>query len=153
MKKLILLGLLLSSSQVAMAVNWVNTGVTGEQKQIIWIDIDSISGYYFNNYDKNNYYVTAWLKFDYPTSQKLRDGRSYHQVKELWYFDCLAGKSNYGDVVFYASNGNLVVSGKNNHLSTYSSSNWDRIVPDTVADGLSKTTCNFYNIKSAYQTK
>lgn len=72
MKKLILLGLLLSSSQVAMAVNWVNTGVTGEQKQIIWIDIDSISGYYFNNYDKNNYYVTAWLKFDYPIFSKTK---------------------------------------------------------------------------------
>lgn len=90
MKKLILAGLILASGQMAMAANWVPTGVSSNiNKETIEIDFDSISAYYFNSYDKSSYYVTAWIKMNYPTAQKLKDGKLYRQTKELWYVDCL----------------------------------------------------------------
>lgn len=149
MKKLVLASVILASGQMAMAANWVNTGVSSKiDNEINYIDFDSVSGYYFNNYDKTNYYVTAWIKTDYPTAQKLKDGRSYRQMKKLWYVDCLAEKITTGDVAVYSSNGNLVWSNQNSYISTYSSSNWDRVIPDTVGDGLAKFICLAYGIKT-----
>lgn len=154
MKKLILASLILASSQYALSATWVPTGISSNvNKETIEIDFDSISAYYFNSYDKSSYYVTAWLKFDYPTTQKLRDGRLYRQTKELWYVDCLGKRIVRGDTAVYTNNGNLVWSNQNSYVSTYSSSNWDKVIPDTVGDGLLKTVCNFYYIKSTYQTK
>lgn len=52
MKKLILASILLVSSQVAMAVNWVNSNVNSViHNETNYIDFDSIQGYYFNGYD------------------------------------------------------------------------------------------------------
>lgn len=149
MKKLILAGLILASSQMAMAANWVPTGVNSNiNKETIEIDFDSISAYYFNSYDKSSYYVTAWIKINYPTDQKLKDGKLYRQTKELSYVDCLGKRITRGDVAVYTSNGNLVWSDQNSYVSTYSSSNWDRVIPDTVGDGLAKFICLAYDIKT-----
>lgn len=89
MKKFILAGLLLASGQMALAANWMSTGVSSNGKETYEVDYDSISAYHFNSYDKNSYYVTAWVKLDYPTAQKLKDGRLYRQAKGLLYVDCL----------------------------------------------------------------
>ena len=63
MKKLILLSLLLASNQMAIAANWIPSQSSSVQhKETTHIDWDSIKGYYFNSYDKNNYYVNAWVK-------------------------------------------------------------------------------------------
>lgn len=154
MKKLVLASLILASGQMAVGANWVPTGVSSNvNKETIEIDFESISAYYFNSYDKSSYYVTAWIKMNYPTAQKLKDGRLYRQTKELWYVDCLGKRITRGDVAVYTSNGNLVWSNQNSYVSTYSSSNWDKVIPDTVGDGLSKAICNFYDFKSTYQTK
>lgn len=154
MKKLMLAGLILVSSQYALSATWIPTGISSNvNKEKIEIDFDSISAYYFNSYDKSSYYVTAWLKFDYPTAQKLRDGRLYRQTKELWHVDCLGKRIIRGDTAVYTSNGNLVWSNQNVYVSTHSSGNWDRIIPDTVGDGISKTICAFYDVKSNYPNK
>lgn len=149
MKKLILASLILASGQMAMAANWVNTGVSGKgYKETNRVDFDSISAHYFNSYDKSSYYVTAWIKTEYPTAQKLKDGRLYRERRELWYVDCLAEKITTGDVAVYSSNGNLIASEQNIYVNTYSSSNWDRVIPDTVGDGLAKFICLAYDIKT-----
>lgn len=149
MKKLILASVILASSQMAMAANWVPTGVSSNiDKETIEIDFDSISAYYFNSYDKSSYYVTAWIKMNYPTAQKLKDGKLYRQTKELWYVDCLGKRITWGDMAGYTSNGNLVWSDQNSYVSTYSSSNWNRVIPDTVGDGLAKFICLAYDIKT-----
>ena len=154
MKKLVLASLILASGQMALGANWVSTGVSSDvHKETNQVDYDSISAYHFNSYDNSQYYVTAWLKKDYPTAQKLGNGRLYRQIKGLMYVDCLGKRMTVGDVAVYTSNGNLVWSNQNSYVSTYSSSNWDKVIPDTVGDGLSKAICNFYDFKSTYQTK
>lgn len=154
MKKLMLASLILASSQYALSAIWIPTGIrSAVDKEVNEVDIESVSAYYFNSYDKNSYYITAWVKTDYPTAKKLNDGRLYKQVKQLWYVDCLGKRISMGDIAYYNGNGNLVWSNQNSYVSTYSSSNWDKVIPDTVGDGLSKAICNFYDFKSTYQTK
>lgn len=154
MKKLMLAGLILASSQMAVAVNWVSTGVSSDvHKETNQVDYDSISAYHFNSYDKDSYYVTAWVKTDYPTAQKLNNGKLYRQVKGLWYVDCLGKRMTWGDTVYYASNGNLVDSYQNSYINTYSSSNWNRAIPDSIGETVSKFICLAYDVKSKSQTK
>ncbi|EGE22147.1 hypothetical protein C0134_05425 [Moraxella catarrhalis] len=152
MKKFILAGLLLASGQMALGANWMSTGVSSNGKETYEVDYDSISAYHFNSYDKNSYYVTAWVKLDYPTAQKLKDGRLYRQAKGLLYVDCLGKRVTWGDTVFYDSKGNVVDSGRN-YVNTYSSSNWNRMVPDTIGEDVSKFICGVYDAKSKSQTK
>lgn len=153
MKKFILASLLLASGQMALAANWVSTGISSDVlKETIEVDYDSISAYRFDSYDKDSYYVTAWVKTDHPTAQKLNDGKLFRQAKYLWYVDCLGKKTTWGDGVFYDSNGKVVDSGRN-YVNTHSSSNWDRVVPDTIGDSLSKFICGAYDAKSKSQTK
>ena len=154
MKKFILASLLLVSGQMALGANWVSTGVSSDvHKETNQVDYDSISAYHFNSYDKDSYYVTAWLKKDYPTAQKLGNGRLYRQIKGLMYVDCLGKRVSWGDVAVYNSNGNLVDSYQNSYINTHSSSNWNRVIPDTIGDGLSKFICLAYDVKSKSQTK
>ncbi|ARB66872.1 hypothetical protein D6D94_05850 [Moraxella catarrhalis] len=152
MKKFILASLLLASGQMALAANWMSTGVSSNGKETHEVDYDSISAYRFDSYDKNSYYVTAWVKTDYPTAQKLNDGKLYRQAKYLLYVDCLGKKTTWGDGVFYDSNGKVVDSGRN-YVNTHSSSNWDRVVPDTIGEDVSKFICGVYDAKSKSQTK
>ena len=63
MKKFILAGLLLASGQMALAANWVSTGISSDVlKETIEVDYDSISAYHFNSYDKDSYYVGSIKK-------------------------------------------------------------------------------------------
>ena len=57
---------------MALAANWMSTGVSSNGKETYEVDYDSISAYHFNSYDKNSYYVTAWVKLDYPTAKKIK---------------------------------------------------------------------------------
>lgn len=109
MKKFILAGLLLASGQMALAANWVSTGISSDVlKETIEVDYDSISAYHFNSYDKDSYYVTAWVKTDFPTAQELSTGKLFRQAKSLWYVDCLGKRVTWGDTVYYGSNGDVV---------------------------------------------
>lgn len=153
MKKFILAGLLLASGQMALAAFWIPTGASSDvYKEIIGVDYDSISAYHFNSYDKDSYYVTAWVKTDYPTAQKLNNGKLYLQVKGLWYVDCLGKRVTWGDTVYYGSNGNVVAS-ERNYVNTHSSSNWNRVIPDTIGEAVSEFICGAYDGKSKSQTK
>lgn len=149
MKKFILASLLLASGQMALAANWVSTGISSKSdKETIEVDYDSISAYRFDGYGQSQYYVTAWVKADYPTAQKLKDGRLYRQAKGLLYVDCLGKRVTWGDTVFYGSNGDVVGSIKKSYVNTYSSSNWNRMVPDTIGEDVSKFICGVYDTKS-----
>lgn len=147
MKKLILAGLILTSSQMAMAVNWIDTGIIGgEDKGKNYIDWDTLHGNYFNNYNKNSYYVTAWVKTNYPVAQKLRDGRLYKERRELWYIDCQNRKTITGDAAVY--NASKLVFSASHYVPVFSSDNWNKVIPDTVGEGLMKSICDFYSLKS-----
>lgn len=58
----------------------------------------------------------------------------------------------WGDTVFYDSKGKVVDSGRN-YVNTYSSSNWNRMVPDTIGEGVSQFICSAHDVKSKSQTK
>lgn len=148
MKKFILAGLLLAVSQMALGANWMSTGVSSNGKETYEVDYDSISAYHFNSYDKNSYYVTAWVKTDFPTAQELSTGKLFRQAKSLWYVDCLGKRVTWGDTVYYGSNGDVVGSIKKSYVNTYSSSNWNRMVPDTIGEDVSKFICGVYDAKS-----
>lgn len=153
MKKLILAGILLANSQMVLATNWVDTYASSkEHKEKNYVDYDSIQGYYFNSYDKTNYYVTAWVKHKYPVAQTLNNGKLYREETAYLYVDCLNKKISVGESVYHTSTGKLVGSQKG-YVSTYSSDNWNRITPDTVGYGISVAICTYYQVKSQQQGK
>lgn len=148
MKKLILVGLILVSSQMAVAVNWVNAYASSvDGNETTYVDLDSIQGFYFNSYDKSGYYVTAWVKKIYPTAQKLHNGKLYREEKSFWYVDCLNNKFNIEEAIYHTSTGRFVDSQKV-YISKYSSDNWDRISPDSIGHSISNAICIGYNIKT-----
>lgn len=153
MKKLILLSLLLASNQMAMAANWIpSQSSSTEHKETTHIDWDSIKGYYFNSYDKNNYYVNAWVKKNYPTAQRLTNGKLYREEKLFLYVDCLNQKMQISEIHFHTSTGSYV-GGQTNYVSNYSSSNWDRIVPGSVGETIATEICSMYHFKLSNHTK
>lgn len=148
MKKLILASLILASSQMAMAVNWINAySSSAEGNETTYIDFDSIQGYHFNNYDKTNYYVTSWVKKVYPTAQKLNNGKLYREEKSYWYVDCLNKKIILEESIYYTSTGKFVGNQKD-YISKYSSDNWHRVAPDSVGHTISNVICIGYYVKT-----
>lgn len=148
MKKLILASVLLANSQMVLATNWVDAYASSkEHKEKTYVDYNSIQGYYFNSYDKTNYYVTAWVRKEYPVAQTLNNGKLYREEKSYWYVDCLNKKINVGESVYHTSTGKFVGSHKG-YVSTYSSDNWGRIVPDSVGQAVANTICFYYYIKN-----
>lgn len=134
-------------SQSVIATNWVFSPASStDSKETTYIDYDSITGYFFNNYDKTNFYVTAWVRKDYPTAQKLNNGKLFHQEKSFWYVDCLNSKIDVGDTIWQMNNGKLVGSSKG-YVMTYSSDNWQRVVPDSIGQATAQSICSYYNIK------
>lgn len=70
MKKLILAGLILASSQMVMAVNWVDTGVINQiNGSRSYIDVDSVKIHRFDGSNKK--YITFWHKKNLPKCAKM----------------------------------------------------------------------------------
>lgn len=134
-------------SQFTSATNWLLSPASSiEYKETTYIDYDSVAGYFFNGYDKTNFYVTAWVRKDYPTAQKLNNGKLFRQEKSFWYVDCLNSKINVGDTIWQMNNGKLVGSSKG-YVMTYSSDSWQRVVPDSIGQATAQSICSYYNIK------
>lgn len=148
MKKLVLASLFLAVSQMAVAVNWVNANANSvANNETNYIDFDSIQGYYFNNSDKVNYYITAWVKAVYPKLQTLEEsGNKYKESVHLYYIDCNRNKVFNSEVHFYNASG-IAVNGAKRHINTYSSDSWDKIIPGTVNYYLTKNICSMYQSK------
>lgn len=149
MKKQIIFSAILMvgiSAQSAMGANWVDTfASSAENKEKNSLDLSTIKGYYFD-YDYSHtkgYYVTAWIKADYRTPQKLNNGKLYRQTKTLYYFDCDNKKLVNGEMIFYTSTGGLVASQKG-YATTYTSDSWNKAIPDSVGDALLNSACNAY---------
>lgn len=98
----ILLSIFLSVATSAQAVDWRDLSVSStEHKETTHIDYDSIQGQYFSSYNKSDYYITAWIKRDYPTAQKLGNGKLYRQEKAYWQIDCNNRKYNIKETYWY----------------------------------------------------
>lgn len=149
--KAILFSCVLIASQSAMSANWLDTFASSKVKQEKnFLDLASVKAYNLSyGSDKSNYYVTAWIKSNYNTPQKLNNGKFYREVKTLYYFDCTNKKMATGEMIFYTSYGSVVGSQKS-YVTTYSTDNWEQVIPDTVGDGLLKSACWFSN--GRYQT-
>ncbi len=145
MKKLMLASVILASGQMTMAANWVLSS-SNVINQTVYIDFDSIKGHYFDNGSKSKYYVTAWQRKLYHKNQRGSDGSYYNLDQALWYIDCIDKKWQIGDVAYYKDS-NVVWSGKDSYFSTYSSSNWNEAIPDTVAEQMIKEVCALYQLK------
>lgn len=94
------------------------------------IDRDSIQTRRFTS---GGTYVAAWWKIDYHQAQELSYGKKYWQTKIFDYYDCVARKTAYDYAVIYDKQDNYVYSSEK-HISTYSSKDWNRVVPDTVGE-------------------
>lgn len=151
MKKLVLASLILASNQMATAANWVLSSATSTvYQEKVRIDFDSVRGYYFNGYDKINYYVTAWVEKDYPNFQALDGGRKYKRTVEFWNVDCLNNKIITSEMLWYKSSGD-VIHNERIYISTYSSDGWYRIVSGSVGEMIAKDICSIYQVKQSYQ--
>ncbi len=153
MKRLLLIGVLLLNSQMVMALPtyWLDINVSsidhGEQTSI---DYTNLTAYYFNSYDKNNYYVTTWVQKFYLTDQRLANGKTYHNEKSFWYVDCNTEKYTIGDIAYYDRTGKFVGS-STSYVYTYSSNGWARAIPNSIGHGIGDAICTHYQLKMRSQ--
>lgn len=147
MKKLVLASLILVSSQMAVGANWVLSQASSkDDREIVHIDFDSVQGYYFNGYDKNNYYVTSWIKSDFSADKILvSHGGKYRQRLDLWHIDCINKKTTTAHMVFYDSLGKLVFN-SNGYVT-----DWNRVVPGSIGEQIATEVCDIYQFKLSYQ--
>ncbi|MFB6348466.1 surface-adhesin E family protein [Moraxella sp. ZJ142] len=129
----------------AQAAEWVEIDASGVvDKETRYADYDSLQQHSFG-YGSGNYY-TIWLKTTYPKAQKLADGKLYREAKSYYYIDCQNKRLISDAVHYYTSTGNTVDS-VSQYVSTSSSSNWSRAIPDSVGDGIVNSVCKLANIK------
>lgn len=141
MKKLILASLILVSSQMAMAVNWIDVGLSSKRdNEKTYIDLDTFGAVKINQ----NIYVSAWVKQDYPVLRRLPDGRVYSSETTLNYFDCDYRKWLIVEQYRYY-NGGVIWSAKTQH-SLFSSQNWDTAIPNSIGEALLEEVCTSYSI-------
>lgn len=144
MKKLILVSLLLASSQMAMAVNWIDTGVINQVNgSRSFVDVDSVKVYNFG--ETKQKYITFWHKKIYPNTQ-IWNGKYYIDITKFMYFDCQNKKFNFDFLGHYDANGNL------NHqerafVDTSSSNTWYNSPPNSVGDLEINQVCNYFKEK------
>lgn len=150
MKKLMLASLILASSQMAMAVNWVPLQYANVYKDNYYIDFDSVRGNYFNIHDKSNFYVTAWTKTVYSEYLTFPNGKQYNRLVALEYIDCIRDRATISEIHRYSISGNSVGSTKTD-INIQSSDSWDKIIPDTAGYALAKEICSIYQFKQFYQ--
>lgn len=141
MKKLIFTSLLLVSSQMAMAVNWVDTGVISQiDGGRTFVDVDSVRVHYFNG--SKNKYITFWRKKIYPNAQ-IWNGKYYVDSTTFRYFDCQNKKFNFSDTYYFNSQG-VTVHQENTVIDTRSSNNWYRSPPNSVGDLEMQQVCSYF---------
>ena len=141
MKKIILMVLLLTSSQMAMAVNWIDVKLSSKKNnEKTYIDLDTFGAVSIGQ----KTYISAWVKQDYPKIKKLNDGKLFSSEVTLNYFDCVARKFIIVEQYRY-HNGIMIWSAKNNS-SLYSSQYWDSAIPNSVGGALLDEVCTSYTM-------
>lgn len=146
MKKLVLASLILASSQMAVAVNWVeNPSNVGNGT--MFIDIDSIKKHYFPN--NKGFYLTAWIRNVSPIV-KYVDGKPYNIKHIFMYIDCNNEKSSFEEIVGYYNNNINPVAHERYNVIKHSSDSWSRFPPTTLGAEEIKAVCNAYQIGLQY---
>lgn len=121
----------------AQAADWRYI-LTDPDNITIHVDYDSLKRHSFTSGGR---YYTAWTKWTDPSAQKTYDGKLYRETKDFNYFDCSNQKWDFDAVYYYTSTGQPVDSATQT-VSTTSSANWRRIVPDTVGADTLDSVCS-----------
>ncbi len=144
MKKLILASLILTSSQMVMAVNWVDTGVINQiNGSKSYIDVDSVKTHRFDGSNKK--YITFWHKQIYPNVQKWNN-KYYIDSTTFKYFDCQNERLNFSDIYYFNSQ-NIMVHQETAIIDTSSSKSWYGVPPNSVGDLEMKQICTYFKQK------
>lgn len=125
----------ISSTPFAIASDWVYVVKTVDGDEW-YLDRDGIEQHAFLN-KANGYYLSTWTKIEYKNTQTSPDGRKYNKVIVFKYFDYTNKKSKIAQTIAYYND--RVIADYTSNPSTYSSSAWDRVVPDTVGEDLLQT--------------
>ncbi|OAV24882.1 surface-adhesin E family protein [Moraxella catarrhalis] len=122
----------------AQAADWRFIPSTSSNNETVYVDYDSLKRHSFTSGGR---YYTAWTKWTYPSAQKTSDGKLYRELKAFQYFDCSNQKGDFDALYYYTSTGQPVDSATWT-VSTTSSANWKRIVPDTVGATKLDSVCS-----------
>ncbi|OOR84224.1 surface-adhesin E family protein [Moraxella canis] len=122
----------------AQAADWRFIPATSSNNETIYVDYDSLKRHSFTGGGR---YYTAWIKTTYPSAQKTSGGKLYRELKAFQYFDCSNQKWNVDALYYYTSTGQPVDS-TTRTISTTSSANWDRVIPDTVGADKLDSVCS-----------
>lgn len=166
MKKLILAGLILVSSQMAMAVNWIYIGQVNKGFLGINQNKEMIYGTYHSYIDKDSVlikkipngspYISVWVNARYPKPFLGVPGYEMeaYQFKFLIYFDSSNRSVATGYMSAYDKNGHLITPNslyfiiRNNDMlkSDFIPNDWKIVVPDTINEKELNTVCSWVKI-------
>lgn len=148
MRKFILVGLILISSQMVMAVNWFENPSNPNNPQKLFIDLDSIQKHQFSN--GRDHYLTAWVKVVYPNNKFASNGQPYNTLTIFKYLDCKNRKMADEEFIGYYGNNRNAVSYEKYNINKNSSSSWTRVVPNSMGEALFYMGCDAYKIGTKY---
>ena len=151
MKKIILMTLLLASSQMAMAVNWFENPSNPQNPQKLFIDLDSVQKHQFSN--SRDYYITAWVKVIHPNNRVASNGQVYNTLTIFSYFDCKNRKMTDEELIGYYDSNRNAVSYEKYNINKHSSANWTNVAPNTMGEALFYMGCDAYEIGTKYGYK
>lgn len=121
----------------AQAADWRYI-LTDSDNETIHVDYDSLKQHSFTSGGRH---YTAWTKWTYPSAQKTYDGKLYRETKDFQYFDCSNQKWDFDALYYYTSTGQPMDS-TTQTVSTTSSANWRRVIPDTVGAAKLDSVCS-----------
>lgn len=122
----------------AQAADWRFIPSTSSNNETHYVDYDSLKRHSFTSGGR---YYTAWIKVTYPSAQKTYDGKLYRELKAFEYFDCSNQKLNSDAEYYYTSTGQTVDSATQT-VSTTSSANWRRVIPDSIGAATLDSVCS-----------
>lgn len=141
MKKLILASLILVSSQMAMAANWVYVGENANSH--VYIDKDSLTVNQFPNGQK---YITTWSRVDHKSLQKIEPNLIYSQHQAFEYYDCINKKWSHDFVTAYDTMGRVVIRDNIQKTNLHSSNNWERLPPASIGHSALILACSAFGL-------
>lgn len=141
MKRLLIMSFGWLMTGVVLAENWLETGKSNDNLLQFFIDLDTVQGV------KGYPYISAVVQQTYLKGHVVRKKGLYYS-KQQWYISCDDNSYFRKAYIDYGMKNEVLHSWQ--YQFTVSKNDLKYAFPNTMADGVVKSVCNYYKTGSIY---